>query len=104
MIKIENDFYPSGRNKYKREHIAILENDIGRELLTQRGYNGEQVHHIDGNKLNNDISNLILCQNIKEHKEIDCQLHKIAFDLVQRGIIIFNKEERVYKINESRIN
>ena len=35
------------------EHRFIMQNHIGRKLSTN-----EVVHHIDGNKLNNDISNL----------------------------------------------
>ena len=41
--------------KSLREHRIVMENHIGRKLLSS-----ESVHHIDGNKLNNDISNLEL--------------------------------------------
>lgn len=104
MIKCENKFHPSGRTKYKREHVLIVENHIGRELNTQRGYMGEQIHHIDGNKLNNDISNLLLCNNTKEHKIIDCQLHELAFELVRQGVILFDKQNKKYYIDKDRIN
>lgn len=46
----------------KGEHVWVMERAIGRELIK-----GEQVHHKDGNKLNNDISNLVLCSSVKEH-------------------------------------
>ena len=39
--------------KCKDEHRLVVERAIGRELLSS-----EIVHHIDGNKQNNDLSNL----------------------------------------------
>lgn len=103
MIKCEGESHPSGKPLYKREHILIYEEYTGKKIRTQRGYNGEQIHHIDGDKLNNNIDNLILCKNTKEHREIDHQLHRIALDLVKSGIIIFNKDNKEYILNESRI-
>jgi transcriptional regulator of aromatic amino acid metabolism len=41
--------------KRKREHQIVMENYIGRELKED-----EVVHHIDGNKQNNNINNLAL--------------------------------------------
>ena len=66
------------RQQYKREHVLVCEKFIGRELKTQRGCMGEQVHHIDGDKMNNEIDNLLLCPDTRYHKLIDCQLHKLA--------------------------
>lgn len=45
-------------------HRRLVENKIGRKLK-----NNEVVHHIDGNKLNNNINNLKLMTR-KEHIEI----------------------------------
>ena len=45
----------SDSNHYVREHILVMENVIGRHLTKN-----EVVHHIDGNRQNNDISNLQL--------------------------------------------
>lgn len=104
MIKCDNKFYPNGRAKYKREHINIIEKHIGRELKTQHGHMGEQVHHIDGDKLNNNISNLLLCKDTRDHKKIDCQLHELAFELVRKQIIEFSHDERKYFINWKKIN
>jgi len=52
--------YHNGRQQM--EHRVVWENHNG---AIPDGY---QVHHIDGNKLNNDISNLELV-NPKEHKD-----------------------------------
>lgn len=50
LIKTESGFV--------RKNIYVMEQHIGRRLLP-----GEVVHHIDGNKKNNDISNLRLMTN-----------------------------------------
>ena len=68
---------------------------------------GEQIHHIDGDKLNNSLENLILCINMSEHRTLHCQLEKIAYDLVKRGVIKFDKYTKKYYadlLNERRIN
>lgn len=58
-------------NKYKAikingkkfdEHRIVMEKHLGRKLTKT-----EVVHHIDGDKNNNDISNLKLFSNISEH-------------------------------------
>ena len=56
--------------KTRRKHRIVMEEYIGRQLKSN-----EIVHHIDGNKRNNDISNLLLTTR-SEHaiihsKEID---------------------------------
>lgn len=51
----------------KAEHRIVMERHLGRELNSN-----EIVHHVDGDKLNNDISNLVLttrADHIEEHRE-----------------------------------
>jgi hypothetical protein len=50
--------------RYGREHRIVMEKHLGRKLTNQ-----ETVHHIDGNKLNNDINNLFLFPNCSMHFE-----------------------------------
>lgn len=47
--------YTRGENKGRSVHVVTMEKRLGRPLLTD-----EVVHHIDGNKHNNDINNLAL--------------------------------------------
>ena len=54
--------------KKVRAHRHIIEQYLGRKLNP-----GEQVHHIDGNPLNNDINNLMVLnslEHMKLHKQI----------------------------------
>jgi hypothetical protein len=104
MIKIIGEYDTKGKPLYKRQHVLVMEQHIGRKLKTQRGLMGEQVHHIDGDKLNNNIDNLLFCKDTREHKKIDCQLHQLAFELVQKNVISFNHNEKKYSINWEKIN
>ena len=61
---VYNPLHPY-RNKwnYVLEHRIVMEHSIGRYLKPE-----ERVGHKDGNKLNNDISNLILFQSVAEQR------------------------------------
>lgn len=50
--------------KKTREHRLIVEKHLGRNLKKN-----EHIHHIDGNKLNNDIKNLLIV-NPTDHQRI----------------------------------
>lgn len=49
----------------RHAHRVVMERHIGRALTR-----GEVVHHIDGNPLNNDISNLQLLPSQAEHMKL----------------------------------
>jgi len=89
------------KNGYKRintgservlEHVAIMEQKIGQSLKK-----GEIVHHIDLNKLNNDISNLWLFNNQKEHSLCHFSLRKCGFSLLNKKVW-FNYETKQYQL------
>jgi hypothetical protein len=50
------------KHRYVREHRLIVENKLGRFLRPQ-----EKVHHINGNKSDNQIKNLIVFKNTGSH-------------------------------------
>lgn len=49
---------PNGKMGTRMEHTVIAERILGRPLKK-----GEVVHHIDGDKMNNKNSNLLICEN-----------------------------------------
>lgn len=54
----------NGHHDRVQEHRLIMTQHIGRELKRH-----EIVHHVDGNKTNNVLENLRLCQSVKEHMQ-----------------------------------
>jgi hypothetical protein len=77
--------YQSYGTKYRKfningrqvlEHVLIAERVLGRRLKKP-----EQVHHFDGNGLNNKNKNLIICPNMAYHK----LLHKRQRDAEKRA-------------------
>ena len=74
-IGVKNPMYNGGRTyssgykkllvgvkKYKQEHRLVMEEYLGRELTKE-----EVVHHIDEDRLNNDIDNLMLFKSSGDH-------------------------------------
>ena len=81
---------------YIREHILVMEKYLGRYLTED-----EIVHHIDENKLNNDINNLKLMtkyehkcyHSSKPRKHVDLEKAKEYYQLaLQEGYLEAQKE------------
>lgn len=49
----------------------------------------EVVHHVNGDKLNNERDNLYVCTKA-EHREIHGQLERLSYYLIQNGLINFS--------------
>ena len=61
-VLIKNYTHPHRRsNNYYPEHRLVMENSLGRILLRE-----EKVHHLNGNKQDNRVENLVLISN-EEH-------------------------------------
>lgn len=58
---------------------------------------GWVIHHIDMNRINNDLDNLIALPH-GEHLKLHGTLNKLAEELIKRGIIKFNKEKLQYEL------
>ena len=123
----EIGFIPNGRNYYSYEsnprwrggfykcrgYVFVLDRDnvnargngyIPRYVKNMQEYlkrplsKSEGVHHIDGNKENDNIENLYLYNGHLKHVKMHNQLEKIAYELIQKGIIKFKEGEYFYEI------
>ncbi len=70
------------------EHRLVCENFINRELT-----GSESVHHIDGDKKNNLISNLMIFKNHEKHKNFEKYIEKNGFNK-QVKLIVEKRWER----------
>jgi hypothetical protein len=79
------------KGKYKREHRLIVEQSIKRKLKKE-----EIVHHIDGNKSNNRLDNLALCENKSIHQKAHHSLEMIGLKLYKAGLVEYDLESHTY--------
>lgn len=59
-----NGYIRLGTQDKRYQHRKVMEDYLGRELTRE-----EHVHHIDGNKTNNNIENLMLFATNSEHQK-----------------------------------
>tara|TARA_Y100000310_G_C20432653_1_gene692225 strand:- start:63 stop:716 length:654 start_codon:yes stop_codon:yes gene_type:complete len=71
-------------------HRYVMEQHLGRKLLSI-----EHIHHIDMDKLNNDISNLWLCNHI-DHLNSHHSTKILIKPLIEKGIIGFDNTKGKY--------
>lgn len=82
----EAKLYGRNKGKYVIEHRKVMQDFLGRPLLEN-----EIIHHIDGDKLNNDLSNLYICNSMSEHRDMHNSLENVSMTLVKEGVIKFEK-------------
>lgn len=83
------------RKNYILEHIVVMEENLGRYLTDI-----EIVHHRDGNKLNNNISNLQLFSNSSEHIKYEMLCRDFVKKLLFGDMTVSNREELLQLFNE----
>lgn len=76
----------------RREHIVIIEKQIGRKLKPN-----ERIHHINGIKCDNRIKNLFLC-NSSTHQLAHTSVNDLLDYLLSEQIIIFDRKKGKYVI------
>lgn len=78
------------KNGYVAVHLLNMEKSLGKMIVGKN-----PIHHIDFNKMNSDITNLYLCKDEKEHRDIHCSLDYVARELFHKGVIGF-KDGKYY--------
>lgn len=93
----DNGYYRiyMGNLKYEYEHKVILSKYLNRKLSVE-----EKVHHIDLNKVNNNISNLYLCKNKRTHWYCHQSMEECGFSLLNKKIW-FDLKTKKYIIDKS---
>jgi hypothetical protein len=79
------------KNGYVGLHTVNVTKKLGRPIQK-----GELIHHIDGNKGNNDINNLYVCDK-REHKFLHHSLELVALEMFKYGVISFNDGEYIWQ-------
>lgn len=87
--------WDENRKRYIAEHQLVVEDTTGFAMVGTKW----RIHHIDGIKNNNDFNNLYPTRNDKEHKKLHAQLQEMAFELVRRNILFFDRFKGAYFIN-----
>ena len=81
------------KDKYRLLHklVAQVEND---------GYLSKHdlVHHVDGDKTNNNPDNLFICHSKAIHQDIHTQLEELSMTLVKAGVIQFDHKRGKYHL------
>jgi len=93
----KNGYYRinGGENKGEYEHKIIYGDFLGRKITRE-----EKVHHIDGVKLNNDISNLFLCKDKSHHSLVHYQMEEVGLSLFLK-YIWFDSIKKEYVLEEN---
>lgn len=81
------------KHGYKLAHRKAIEESIGRALTKN-----EVVHHIDGDRTNNNIENLVLTDS-SGHGKIHGSLERIGYFLIQTGKVSFDRKRSEYILN-----
>jgi len=89
--------HPTSRKKapdygYVLEHRMLMELHLKRSLTAL-----EVIHHIDGDKTNNKIENLICCKNSKEHGQIHIEMELFIEKLIREGKVFYDRKEKEFR-------
>ena len=103
-IQVKTAIHPyRSKQNYVPLHRWVMEKHIGRYLRpVKRDKNrkiidmGELVHHIDMDKRNNDLSNLMICNGMGHHQDVHASYNNICAKLMELGIVGFNSNKGYY--------
>ena len=74
------------------EHILIMEKHLGRIINKS-----EHIHHINFDRLDNRVENLWVTDN-KGHHLAERSIYKLIKEMLDKGILRFNREKGRYEL------
>ena len=83
-----------------REHIIVMEKHLKRAVKHTgiRDPDSEVVHHIDGEKTNNELSNLQLMTQA-EHNACHAKNDALVLEMFRKGLVGYDEQMRRYFLN-----
>jgi len=93
-VFLKIDHPNSNINGYVQEHVYIMSNKLGRKIEKN-----EIIHHINGDKSDNRLENLILLNNIQHCSAHQSLTTNCLETLMLKNIIVFNKNTLKYEVN-----
>lgn len=81
----------------KQNHRRIFEGHFGVKLKMN-----DSIHHIDGDKNNNRISNLIKLGR-SQHQKAHSSIEKCGFFFLRKGLIEFNFRTKLYNVSKAEV-
>ena len=82
-----------GKNGYSPEHRVIIEKQLGRSLKTS-----EIIHHLNGERDDNRLENLLYCETHKIHGKIHGDMERFVYKLMKKGFVVWDRENNCMKL------
>ena len=88
----DDNYTRNDSSGWARHHTYVMEHQLNRKMKK-----GEIVHHIDGDRTNNNIDNLVL-MTVAEHNKCHATSEEIIFEMVKQNLVIFDRRTNSYKL------
>lgn len=73
-----------GKGRWALEHVLVVEASLGRKLRA-----GECVHHVNGDRADNQPANLYVCRDRAHHNEVHRSQDRAFRQLLAAGLVMF---------------
>jgi hypothetical protein len=68
-------------------------------FLNKKLNKSEVIHHLNGDKKDNRLENLYVCENVTEHSKLHKKMERFVYSLIKKGKVYYDGEE--FKIREN---